>query len=220
MTFRVKSRASTKSSAGRRRSESSHAAILAAAFETLEESGYDSLTIEGVAERAGVGKTTIYRWWPSKGALAMEAFLSKVTPLIAFPESASARQDIETQARNLLKLYRRRTGRILRGMIASGQSDAETLEVLHQGYLEPRREAARAALRRGIDSGELAVPGDLDTVIDAIYGPIFHRLLLRHAPLTAAFIDTISGIVLDAITVRRPPPRAERRGTSARSRDD
>ncbi len=92
--------------AGRKRSEASRRAILDATHELLERDGFDGLSIEGVAARAGVGKTTIYRWWPTKGVLAVEAFLDAATPSIAFRRTRSAKADMRQQMRALAALYR------------------------------------------------------------------------------------------------------------------
>jgi AcrR family transcriptional regulator len=185
---------------GRKRSNASRDAILAATHSLLEEIGFDKLSIEGVAARAGVGKATIYRWWRSKGALAMEAFLDAVAPTIAFPETASARADILAQIHKVARAYRGKTGRIVREMIGLGQFDAETIRVFVEGYLEPRRSAAKAVLQKGIAQGEFRTSIDLDVVVDALYGPIFHRMLTGHAPISDAFIDAHVTLILNSIS--------------------
>jgi AcrR family transcriptional regulator len=169
----------------------------------LEEIGFDKLSIEGVAARAGVGKATIYRWWPSKGALAMEAFLGAVAPTIAFPATASARNDMTTQIHKVAKAYRGKTGRIVREMIGLGQFDPETMRLFVEGYLEPRRSVAKAVLQRGVDQGEFRAAIDLDVIVDALYGPIFHRLLTAHATIGDRFIDTHVKLVLDSIALSK-----------------
>jgi len=174
-----------------------------AANELLEGAGFGRLTIEGVAARAGVGKTTIYRWWPSRGALAMEALLSKVAPVIAFPQTDCASDDIAAQMRRLARAYRGKTGTVVREMIASSQGDAAIRQLFFDGYLAPRREAARRALRRGVARGEFRSDLDLDAVIDALYGPLFYRLLLGHAPNDDAFLDSVAAAVLTGIRVQR-----------------
>jgi AcrR family transcriptional regulator len=184
---------------GRPRSTFARDAILQAAQALLEESGFERLTIEGVAGRAGVGKATIYRWWSSRGVLAMEAFLSNVAPTIAFPQSDSAAADIAAQMKRVARAYRGKTGQIVKEMIASSQSDPEVQRLFFEGYLGPRRAAARDALRRGIDNGEFRADIDTDAVIDALYGPLFYRLLLGHAPNTGAFLDGVAGAVLAQI---------------------
>ncbi len=186
---------------GRPRSAAARDAILQAAQALLEETGFERLTIEGVASRAGVGKATIYRWWPSRGVLAMEAFLSNVSPVIAFPQSGRASDDIAAQMKRVARAYRAKTGQIVKEMIASSQSDPEVQRIFFDGYLGPRRAAAKEALRRGIDSGEFKADADLDAVIDALYGPLFYRLLLGHMPNDDAFVDGVAEAVLEGISI-------------------
>lgn len=188
---------------GRRRSNASRDATLAATHELLEEIGFDKLSIEGVAARAGVGKATIYRWWPGKGALAMEAFLAAVVPTIEFPETSSARDDLMVQIHRVAAAYRSRAGRIVREMISLGQTNIETLHQFVAGYLEPRRTAAKEVLKRGMDKGEFVKDANLDVVVDALYGPIFHRTLCGHAPIDDKYVTMHVTLVLDSISARR-----------------
>jgi AcrR family transcriptional regulator len=184
---------------GRRRSRASRDAILAATDAVLEEVGFAKLSIEAVAARAGVGKATIYRWWSSKGTLAMEAFLGAVAPTIGFPATASARSDIMVQIHKVAKAYRGRAGRIVREMIGLGQFDPETMGAFVEGYLQPRRSAAKTVLQRGVDNGEFRQDTDLEIVVDALYGPIFHRLLTAHAAIDDKFITAHVALILDSI---------------------
>src|SRR5258708_9179048 len=138
---------------GRRRSEASRKAILDATYELLKAIGFHQMSIEGVASRAGVGKATIYRWWSSKGVLAVEAFMEAVAPSIAFRETGSARADIERQMKNLAQAYRDPTCEIFTGMIGFSQSDAEMRKSFFVADLKPRSEAAKAILQSGIDQG-------------------------------------------------------------------
>jgi len=142
---------STSAPQGRKRSEASRKAILDATYDLLKTVGFHQMSIEGVAARAGVGKATIYRWWNSKGVLAVEAFMEAVAPSIAFRETGSARADMERQMKILAEAYRGRTGEIFTEMIGFSQCDPEMREAFFVGYLKPRREAAKAALQRGID---------------------------------------------------------------------
>jgi AcrR family transcriptional regulator len=191
---------------GRRRSNESRDAILKATNELLEEVGFAKLSIEGIAARAGVGKTTIYRWWTSKGTLAIEAFLDAVAPQIAFPCTSSAVADIKAQIPKVAKVYRGRTGRIICELIALGQTDPETRRLFVAGYLEPRRSAAKQVLQRGIEQGELRDDIDLDVVVDALYGPLFHRMLTGHAGLSDTFVRTHVALVLDSASKRPHRP--------------
>jgi AcrR family transcriptional regulator len=193
---------STTAAQGRRRSEAARKAILDATYELLKSVGFYQMSIEGVAARAGVGKTTIYRWWSSKGVLAVEAFMEAVAPSIAFRETGSARADIERQMKLLAEAYRGRTGEILREMIGFSQSDEEMREALFVGYLKPRREAAKAVLQRGIDRGEFLPGLDLETLVDALYGPLIYRMLTGHHPIDNTFINQTRRAVFEGI-IRR-----------------
>lgn len=186
----------------KRRSAASLNAILAATYEVLQEDGFRTLTIEGVAARAGVGKSTIYRWWPSKGALAVEAFLLHVTPQIEYTDTGSARRDIGSQMRRLAQAFEGTTGRIVREMWAMAQLDDETLKVFKEGFLEPRRVAARQMLFQGVEQGEFHSDFDPDTIIDALYGPMHHRLLLRRTVADEEFLRTVESAVLNSISLR------------------
>jgi AcrR family transcriptional regulator len=193
---------STPASQGRKRSEASRKAILDATYELLKSIGFYQMSIEGVASRAGVGKATIYRWWSSKGVLAVEAFMEAVAPFIAFRETGSAQTDIERQMRKLAEVYRGRTGEILGEMIGFSQGDAEMREALFVGYLKPRREAAKAALQRGIDQGEFLPDLDLEALVDALYGPLIYRMLTGYYPIDTRFVNQTKRVVFEGI-VRR-----------------
>jgi AcrR family transcriptional regulator len=187
---------------GRRRSEASRKAILDATYELLKTLGFHQMSIEGVAARAGVGKATIYRWWSSKGVLAVEAFMDAVAPAIAFRETVSARSDIERQMKSLAEVYRGRSGEILSEMIGFSQCDAEMKEALFVGYLKPRREAAKAALQRGIDQGEFMPNLDLEALVDALYGPLIYRMLTGYHPIDNGFIGQTRRAVFEGIVKR------------------
>jgi AcrR family transcriptional regulator len=193
---------STTALHGRRRSEASRTAILDATYELLKTIGFHQMSIEGVASRAGVGKATIYRWWISKGMLAVEAFMEALAPSIAFRETGSARADIERQMKDLAEAYRGRTGEILTEMIGFSQCDAEMREALFVGYLKPRREAAKAALQRGIDQREFLPNLDLEALVDALYGPLIYRMLTGYYPIDNNFVNQTRRVVFEGI-VRR-----------------
>jgi AcrR family transcriptional regulator len=193
---------STTVAAGRRRSEASRKAILDATYDLLKTVGFHQMSIEGVAARAGVGKATIYRWWSSKGVLAVEAFMKAVAPSIAFLETSSARSDIERQMKVLAEAYCGRTGELLKEMIGFSQCDPEMREAFFVGYLKPRREAAKAALQRGIDQKEFIPDIDLEALVDILYGPLVYRMLTGYYPIDNKFIDEIKGVVFEGITRR------------------
>jgi AcrR family transcriptional regulator len=187
---------------GRKRSETTRRAILDAAFGLLEEEGFDRLSIEGVAARARVGKATIYRWWSSKGMLAVEAFLDAVAPVIAFPDTGSARADILHQMHALAELYRGPTGRFVREMIALSLSDAAMRAAFIDGFLAPRRAAAFAVFRLGQERGELRADLDPAVAIDGVYGAIYYRLLVSDGVIDDGFVNELARSVLAGILAK------------------
>jgi AcrR family transcriptional regulator len=181
---------------GRKRDETSRQAILDAAFALMQEAGFAAFSIEGVAARAGVGKATIYRWWASKGMLAVEAFLIAAEPMIMFPESASTRADILRQMHALAALYRGPTGQVVRDMLGAAQHDLAMRSAFNAGFLEPRRQLARAVFQRGVERGEFLSTIDANVALDALWAPIYYRMLVSGAAIDEAFVDAHAEIVL------------------------
>ena len=131
--------------------------------------------------------------------LAVEAFLDAVEPMIAFPESDSAMADIREQMQALAELYSGPTGRFVREMIGSSQSDPAMRRSFYEKFLVPRREAARNVFRRGQAAGEFLAAIDADAAIDALYSPIYYRLLATDAPIDRNAIDGIADIVFQGL---------------------
>ena len=188
---------------GRRRSERSHEAILAATQELLVERSYRELTIEGIAARAGVGKQTIYRWWPSKAALVLEAYLAGAKAVPPPEEHARTRDDVRALLGWLIAVLAEPTGgHVVAGLVGDLQHDPDLAEGFHRDVVPARREAMLAALERGRERGEIGADADLELAIDALHGAVFYRLLLSGEPLDDAFADslaaqTISGLAAD-----------------------
>jgi AcrR family transcriptional regulator len=183
-------------SPGRPRSEEARLAILRSTLKILEKHGFADLTIEDVAARAGVGKATVYRWWPNKAALIADAFAGSTTRSLHFPDTGSVRSDMSQQMRQLVKIFRSRRGRIVSAILAAGQSDRDLIAAFRKRFMMPRRQEAYATLRRGIARGELRKDMDLDLLLDSLYGPIYMRFLIRHDKMTPDFIDRLCELVL------------------------
>jgi AcrR family transcriptional regulator len=183
----------TAKAAGRPRDEAATASIMRAALDLADEAGFDALSVEGVAARAGVGKTTIYRRWANVWAVVMDAVLADLTRLAPIEDHATARESFRASMRSLAKAYRGKAGKLLRPLIGRAQVDADLRQAVQAQLAEPRRRIAREVVRRGIESGELREGLDADVVLDALYGPIYHRLLVPYddAPLSDEFIDRV-----------------------------
>ncbi|MBA3380405.1 MAG: TetR/AcrR family transcriptional regulator [Actinobacteria bacterium] len=173
---------------GRRRSERSHQAIIAATRALLVERGYPDVTIEAIAARAGVGKQTIYRWWPSRAALVLEAYLSSAEVVAAPGSGETARDDIRALLGWLIAVLREPTGgHVVAGLVADIQHDPDLAEGFHRDVVPARREAMLAALERGRARGEIRADADLELAVDALHGAVFYRLLLSGEQLDDDF---------------------------------
>jgi AcrR family transcriptional regulator len=181
---------------GRKRDEATRQAILRAAYKTLAAEGYRCFTIEGVAARAGAAKTTIYRWWPSKGVLAIESFLPVYNKDTPFPHGASAIQDLKAHMRLQAKAVSGRDGAILMELVAAGQADPALRKLYHDRVVVPRRELGAKMLRRGIEQGEFRKDIDIETALDALYGPFYARILAGIGPCDEEWVDRLCDTVL------------------------
>jgi AcrR family transcriptional regulator len=187
---------------GRPRSETSRTAILAAARELLAEQDLSTISMDAVAARAGASKATIYRWWPSKELLALDALFSEWAPARPHP------RDTGSLAGDLLALMRpwarqlaaKPYGRVIAALITKAQSDAEFAEQYHARFVQPRRDQARAIFARAIDRGEIPADTDIEVAIDLLYGPFYHRILHGHAQLTDRFTRAIVAYVAAAVS--------------------
>jgi AcrR family transcriptional regulator len=190
----------TKKLSTRRRSERSHQAILKATAELLQEKGYGGVCIEAIATRAGVGKQTIYRWWSSKAGVIMETYAAQATQNAPIPDTGTVREDL---CQFLGKLFTILTTTTIKaavaGLISEAQTDTSVAEAFRALFFADYREAARTILLRGITRGELRPDLNLELVIDAIYGSIWYRLLLRHAPLDDAYAEELVNLVMEGI---------------------
>lgn len=194
-----KAKAPVKSGRGRPRSPETREKILKAAYELLNEVGFIDLTIEGVAAKAGVGKPTIYRRWKCKASLAMDAFLEVVTPEIVFPDTGSVREDFREQMQKLIKVMNSSRGEVLANVIGCGQANEDLITAFRNNWLSPRREDAIAIFQRGVERGEIRDDVDVEVAIDALYSPLFYRLLLKHQPLTSEFVDGLLDVAFKGL---------------------
>jgi AcrR family transcriptional regulator len=192
---------------GRPRSEKARTAILDAAIELLLEQGLHAMSMDDVAQRAGVSKATIYRWWSSKELLGLDALATAwATPAPTTQrDTGSLRGDLLAGFRTWLRQLKQKPyGRVIAGLVAEAQTDPQFAELYVEHFVQPRRAATRELLLRGIDRGEIPADTNLEVTLDLLYGPIYHRLLHGHAPLTDRFAQQ----VIDAVIAGLIPPRA------------
>ena len=184
---------------GRPRSAKAQKAILATAIEVLLEKGLRAMSMDDVAKRAGVSKATIYRWWASKELLALDALATEweaPTPSTEL-DTGSLRGDLLARLHPWLRqLNQKPYERIIAGLVAQTQTDPEFAKLYREHFIAPRRDETRTLLLRAVDRGEIAADTNLEVTLDLLYGPIYHRLLHRHAPLN----DRFAAQVIDAVT--------------------
>ena len=176
---------------GRQRSEESKEAILTATLHLLKEKPLRNITIEEIARKACVGKATIYKWWPSKAYVALDAFLGKMNRMVPTPDTGSAERDFKEQLHSLITFYASPTGRIFGQFLAEGQSDREFAALFRERFLKPRREVVGVIFDRAVKRGEIDRNLDRELVLDLIYGPAIFRLMVEHAPLDREVAEAI-----------------------------
>jgi AcrR family transcriptional regulator len=178
---------SSGSRPGRPRSEATRLAILDATADLMLESGFSGTTIEAIAARARVSKVTIYKWWPSRGAVAIDAYFHRFRETSVFPDTGDVVTDITAQILSVIETFRGQAGYVMAELLGHAQSDPALAETLRVRWLQPRREAAAAVLRRAIDRGEIRSDVSLPVLMDELYGPVYWRLIARHEPLSDEF---------------------------------
>jgi AcrR family transcriptional regulator len=203
-------------SRGRPRSEESKEAILAATLQLLTDKPLRNISIEEIARKAGVGKSTIYKWWPSKAYVALDAFLRKANRMMPMPDTGSVRRDILKQVRSLIVFYRSPTGHILGQFVAEAQSDKAFAALYRERFLKPRREASQIIFDRGVKRGEINQNLDWELVLDLIYSPAVYRLMVGHAPLEDKLADKMVSILFGGLD-NSCSVRAGSAGKTARS---
>jgi len=180
---------------GRHRSLEAKTAILKATLQLLERESLRKVTADAIARRAGVSKATIYKWWPNKSMVALDAYLAGMTERVAVPDTGSAEEDFTEQLKSLTAFYTSTLGRLFCQFIAEGQSDPGFLASFRERFLYARRDAARIMWRRGVDRGEIRSAVDGEIALDLIYGPTIFRLLAGHGSLN----DSESEAMVEAV---------------------
>jgi AcrR family transcriptional regulator len=180
---------------GRPRSEKARKAVIQSTLALLNRVGFNELSMEAVASHAGVGKATIYRWWPNKAELVIDSFVWAVEEELRFPSAGPVLASIHAQMRRWAVIFRGPLGQIVATVIGAGQSDPEILQAFQAHWVEPRRIEARRLLRLAMENGEIRDDLDPDTLLDLLYGPLYLRLLIKNAPLDEDFVDTVFEVI-------------------------
>jgi AcrR family transcriptional regulator len=186
-----------------RRNERSRQAILTATADLLGEVGYSKLTVEAIAARAGVGKQTIYRWWPDKGAVVLDAYLALVEAdqELTFPDSGDLEADLRMVLGSMTDsladpVFERR----YRALLAAIQDDPTLAAALWDRLLKPWLAATIRRLRAAQQAGQLRNDVDLEVAAELLYGPAYYRWLLRTGPISRQYADAVLAMNLRALT--------------------
>jgi AcrR family transcriptional regulator len=173
-----------------RRNERSRRAILDATVALVSELGYEQASIEAIAKRAGVGKQTIYRWWPSKGAVALEALDESLATVVDFADTGDIVADLRSHMTRVTDLLgSTQVGTVIQGLIAEAQSDPALSRAHLDKVIEPANAFWLARILRAQASGELRADADAQTIIDMLFGAMYFRLLVHTRPSEPEQID-------------------------------
>lgn len=179
-------------------------AVLRATLELAREVGYPKLSIEGIASRAGVGKHTVYRRWPSKGAVFLDAMLAELETELDYRDTGDVVADLREQM-NAAREYVSgpQFGQLYAALIGEAQHDPALAKALHERWLVPLTDRTKVRLRAAKQQGQLREDCDLDLVIALLYGPLYYRFLLIPGEYGPSFVDA----VLDAAFTGLRPAR-------------
>lgn len=204
-----------------RRNAATKQAILDAALDLVVDSGLEALTIEAIARRAGVGKQTIYRWWPSKGAVLLEAYLEQrveartATPPLGTLDRGDFAADVRRVLREMVQAFATKSWETpYRALTVAIQEDPQLGAEASARLIKPSLDDARAWVIAAQRRGDVRADVDADVAVEILLAPIFHRWLLRTGPLTAGYADSLTDAVVHALAVR-PGKAATRRPRAA-----
>jgi AcrR family transcriptional regulator len=189
---------------GRPRSEQLHQAMLKAALDLVLEIGFRGVSIEGIAAKTGVGKTTLYRRWPNKAAVVMEAFMGLLGPASRFPENERSTERLRLQMHITAKAFRGRVGALVKALMAEAQFDTELAKSFKENWTLPRRKLVYEVLEEAIRQGEVRADIDIEAGIDAFYAPIYYRLHMGTGPISEEYVDQV---FQQAMKGQEKPPR-------------
>ncbi len=188
---------------GRRPADEVRADVLEAAGRLILGEGMTDLTFERVARLAGVSKTTLYKWWPSPGALALDGYFHAVRTTLAFPDTGDVREDLRDQLHHHRALMAGPGGRALLELIGAAQTDPGLARSYRDLYSSGRRELAYQRLNRAREQGEIREDVDVRVLVDQLWGAIYHRSLVPDEPVTPEFVDALVDNLFDGIGPRR-----------------
>lgn len=173
-----------------------------------------TFSFERVSSEAGVSRTTLHKWWPSKGALALEGYFHAVESTLAFPDTGDIEADLLTQLHAFCRLVgQTAAGRVIAELIGQSQTDPDLATAYRERYSAPRRRLAVDALERAAVRGQIGRDVDPQAVVDQLWGACYHRLLIPDEPLTEQFATTLVHQLLHGIRPEQDRVAARREST-------
>jgi AcrR family transcriptional regulator len=173
--------------------------VLNAAYDGVLREGFRAVTIESVSAETGIAKTSIYRRWPNKASMVMDAFALRISLKIAFQHSKDPTKGIRLQMLALAMAFRGPAGTVIKTLLGEAQFDPELADAFRRHWLLPRRQAATEAIQAAIDSGMLRPDIDIQQVLDAPYGGLYYRLLTGLGPLSNSYMEGIFKHVMKGV---------------------
>jgi AcrR family transcriptional regulator len=188
---KINGESANRTPGGRPRDPNIDRAVLLAAAKLVLLHGLRAVSIDAIASEAGVGRMAIYRRWPNKAAIVMDAFVARVDPGTLFAASEDYLDSIRLQMRTMARAFRGKDGALLRILLAEAQHCPDVAEALRERWTMPRRKMAIAYFEQGIRGGWLRADIDPNTMIDVLYAPLYYRLQMGTGPLTDAYVDQV-----------------------------
>jgi AcrR family transcriptional regulator len=175
-------------------------AVLTAAGQLMLEGGLAAATMEAIAVRAQVSKRTLYKYWPSRGAVALEGFMRAAASSWSIPENAEPDEALEVLVVSAARLFTDSpAGPLMRSLIADAQAQEEIAVAIREQWLRPRRAVAADLIRAAVATGRFRADIDVEVTLDLLFAPVYYRLLLGHETLSTEFAAEAVRQVLSGI---------------------
>ena len=184
---------------GRPRSQRAHRAVLDAAAALFRTGGYAAATIEAIAEKSGIAKTTIYRHWPNRASLLVNVLVEEAATVAPIPEGRDPVRALRGEMRKAGAAMNGLTGQLLTALLGEAQADPEVRAALVNGLFNPRSDASARAVHRAQKSGVFRADVPPRVAVDLLFGPLFYRMFVGHAPVTEAFVKQVFHYVSEGL---------------------
>jgi AcrR family transcriptional regulator len=188
---------------GRRPADEVRADVLKTVGDLLLTEGSADLTFERIARLSGVSKTTLYKWWPSKGALALDGYFHAVEQTLAFHDTGDIRADLTSQLRAFAEVMTQTPGgRVLAELIGQSQTDPDLAEAYRTLYSSERRRLAAERMQKAQGAGQIRPEVEVQVLVDQLWGAVYHRLLIPDEPVTDEFVVALVDNLMDGVAPR------------------